>query len=309
MRISEDRSSADWLDRKEYPFEPHYVQVDGGQMHYVDEGQGEAILFVHGFPTWSFMWRGLIRDLSIKHRCIAMDHIGFGLSEKPEHWSYTPEAHARNYRKLLDHLGLSKFSLVVHDLGGPIAFAHAVDFPGRINKICVLNSCMWSLKNDEHFVKFDHKVNGPLGRMTMTSTSMGLNNLLKGMIEQKQKVASTVYSQYSGPFQKASDRLGPFGLAKGYIGSSDWLYDMWTKHDELKNVPLQVLWGIKDKLFAPTQLDKWRAHFPNADITTFPESGHMVVEEQAREVEAEMYMFMDGAAELQRVGEAIHSDF
>lgn len=308
MSIVGERSKAEWLDQNEYPFQSHYVQVDGGRMHYVDEGQGEPILFVHGFPTWSFMWRGLIKDLSVKHRCIAMDHIGFGLSDKPEHWSYTPEAHARNYRKLLEHLGLSTVSLVLHDFGGPIALSHALDFPGRVNRISLLNSFMWSLKTDEHFVKFDHKVNGPIGRMAMTATPIGLNKMLHDMVEQKQKVAQKIYPQYTGPFHKASDRLGPYGLAKSYIGSSQWLYDLWVRREAISNKPLQVVWGMKDKLMTSTHLDRWRHSWPNAEVVTFPESGHLVLEEQAREVEAAIYMFLDGQSELAHVTKAINSD-
>lgn len=308
MSVTGERSKTEWLDQSQYPFEPHYVQVDGGRMHYVDVGQGEPILFVHGFPTWSFMWRGLINDLSVKHRCIAMDHIGFGLSDKPDHWSYTPEAHARNYRKLLDHLGISTFSLVVHDFGGPIALAHAVDNPGRINRVSVLNSFLWSLKTDEHFLKFDHKVNGPIGRMAMTATPLGLNKMLHDMIEMKQKVNSKVYPQYTGPFNKASDRLGALGLAKGYVGSSQWLYDLWVRRESLAKVPFQVLWGMKDKLMTPSHMDKWRHYWPNAEFVTFPESGHLMMEEQAREVEAAIYMFLDGQLELANLNKAVMND-
>ncbi|MBC8063964.1 MAG: alpha/beta fold hydrolase [Chlorobia bacterium] len=309
MSNSSEKSKAAWLDQNQYPFPSRFCQVDGGAMHYVDEGQGEPILFVHGFPTWSFMWRGLINDLSVKHRCIAMDHIGFGLSDKPEHWSYTPEAHARNYRKLLDHLGISTFSLVVHDFGGPIALAHALDFPGRINRICAINSFMWSVKSDEHFVKFDHKVNGPIGKMALTATPIGLNKMLHDMVEMKQKVSDKIYPQYTGPFHKASDRQGPYGLAKGYIGSSQWLYDLWVRKEAIADKPVQVIWGMKDKLFTIEQLNKWRHYWPNADIVTFPESGHLVAEEQARDFEAAVYMFLDGHSELAGVTKAIHADF
>ena len=301
-------SSNEWLDQNQYPFQGKFCQVDGGSMHYIDEGAGEPIVFVHGFPTWTFMWRGLIRDLSLKHRCIAMDHIGFGLSDKPEHWSYTPEAHARNYRKLLDHLGISTFSLVVHDFGGPIALSHALDFPGRINRIVALNSFMWSLKSDDRFVKFDHKVNGPIGKLALTATQIGLNKMLHDMVSQKAKVAPAVYGQYTGPYHNSTERQGPFGLAKGYIGSSQWLYDLWVRREAISHIPLQVIWGMKDQLFTSTQLDKWRQHWPNAEVDVFGDSGHLVLEEHPREVEAAMYLFLDGHTELANTAHALDGD-
>jgi haloalkane dehalogenase len=306
MSTAAAHPQAEWLDQNLYPFESLFAHVEGGAMHYVDEGQGEPIVFVHGFPTWSFMWRGLIRDLSVKHRCIAMDHIGFGLSDKPPHWSYTPEAHARNYRKLLEHLGLTRFSLVVHDFGGPIALSHAVDFPGRINRISCLSSFMWSVKADDHFVKFDHKVNGPIGKMALTATPIGLNKMLHDMVEQKQKVSPKIYPQYTGPYHNASDRQGPFGLARGYIGSSDWLYSLWMRREELSEIPLQVIWAMKDRLFTEQELTRWRQHWPSAEFVTFPDSGHLVFEEQAAEVEAAIYMFLDGHSELASVERAVN---
>jgi len=309
MSITGDRTTAPWLDDSLYPFVSKYLQADGGRMHYIDEGQGEPIIFVHGFPTWSFMWRGLVRDLSVKHRCIAMDHIGFGLSDKPAHWSYTPEAHARNFRKLVEHLNLSTFSLVVHDIGGPIALSYALDNPGRINRICVINSFLWSLKTDPHFQRFDHRVHGPWGAFAMTATNTGLARMIRNMVVQKQKVAAKVYGQYTGPFTKAAERHGPHGLAKAYIGSCSWYYDLWARREAIAGKPIQVLWGMKDKLFSNDQLTKWRTTWPHADVVTFPESGHLVTEEQGREVEAAVYMFLDGHKELTNTSSAIFTDF
>src|SRR5688500_7798390 len=88
-----------WVDRSAYPFRSRFLEVvPGTRMHYVDEGRGDVVLFVHGTPTWSFEWRHAIRQLSRTHRCIAMDHLGFGLSDRPRDFDYTPESHARVLR-------------------------------------------------------------------------------------------------------------------------------------------------------------------------------------------------------------------
>jgi haloalkane dehalogenase len=108
-----------WVDRKAYPFEPRWLDVGEGRLHYVDEGVGPTILFVHGTPTWSFEYRHLIGGLKAKHRCVAVDHLGFGLSERPAGSAYTPEAHAHRLRAFVDKLGLNGFTLVVHDFGAP----------------------------------------------------------------------------------------------------------------------------------------------------------------------------------------------
>ena len=88
--------NAHWLDRTEYPFRPHHFHAPAGRMHYVDEGKGEVILFVHGNPSWSFLYRHLIKALSRTHRCVAPDNLGFGLSDKPADADYTPRFHSEN---------------------------------------------------------------------------------------------------------------------------------------------------------------------------------------------------------------------
>lgn len=119
-----------WLDRAEYPFAPHHFESGDGRMHYVDEGEGEPVVLVHGTPTWSFLYsRHRIRGLSRTRRVIAPGHLGFGLSEKPADALYRPEDHARRLEALLEHLGLEGITLVVHDFGGPIGLSYALRHP------------------------------------------------------------------------------------------------------------------------------------------------------------------------------------
>jgi haloalkane dehalogenase len=108
----EDRS---WLDSQAYPFVSRSLELTAGRMHYVDEGSGQAVLMIHGNPTWSFLYRHLIGRLCATHRCVAPDHLGFGLSDKPSNWSYTPAAHAHNLGRLVAHLDLRDLTLVVQD--------------------------------------------------------------------------------------------------------------------------------------------------------------------------------------------------
>src|SRR5690349_10562936 len=133
-----------WLDRQAYPFTPRRLKLAAGTVSYLDEGRGDPLLFVHGTPTWSFEYRHLIRALAPRHRCIAPDHLGFGLSERPADLPYTPEAHARVLAEFVDKLGLGRFTLVVHDFGGPIGLPLALDHPERVRGLVLLNTWMWS---------------------------------------------------------------------------------------------------------------------------------------------------------------------
>jgi haloalkane dehalogenase len=126
--------SLDWVDRNEYPFRSHYLSTEHGDLHYVDEGSGEVILFVHGNPTWSFMYRHLIKGLSAGFRCVAPDHIGFGLSDKPFDVSYLPQFHAENLERFIDRRGLKDITLVIHDWGGAIGMSYALNHPENVKR-------------------------------------------------------------------------------------------------------------------------------------------------------------------------------
>jgi len=151
-----------WLDKKEYPFNSNYFNVNGHQMHYIDEGQGETILFIHGTPSWSFDFRNVIKSLSKNYRCIAIDHIGFGLSDKPEFYDYSTQNHSWTLEKFVLYLGLNNINLVVHDFGGPIGLDFAIRNSQLIKRITVLNSWLWSSEGDPKYLKLKRILKSPL---------------------------------------------------------------------------------------------------------------------------------------------------
>ncbi len=154
----------DWIDRTQYPFRPHFLDLPVGRMHYVDEGQGAPILFVHGTPTWSFEWRHLISALAPAWRCIAPDHLGFGLSDRPRGFPYTPQAHAANLARFVDALGLDGMTLVVHDYGGPIGLPLCLEQPQRVTHLVIINSWMWSFGGDRRMVRTARLAGSRMGR-------------------------------------------------------------------------------------------------------------------------------------------------
>src|SRR3954453_13003473 len=110
-----------WLDKKLFSFKSNYTEIDAYKIHYIDEGEGAIILFVHGTPEWSFGFRDLIKPLSRTYRCIAMDHLGFGLSDKPQHADYTVKEHANRVEKFISKLKFQGIHIVATDFGGSIA--------------------------------------------------------------------------------------------------------------------------------------------------------------------------------------------
>jgi pimeloyl-ACP methyl ester carboxylesterase len=157
-------STPEWLDKVEYPFDNKTIQLQSGTMHYVDEGEGDPILFVHGTPTWSFLYREFIRDFSKTNRAIAIDHLGFGLSEKPENFLGRPQDHTKNLSEFIQKKDLRNITLVVHDFGGPIGLAAAIKQPKRIDKIVIFNTWLWETESYKEVKNIDKVVRSFLGR-------------------------------------------------------------------------------------------------------------------------------------------------
>jgi haloalkane dehalogenase len=132
-----------WLSEQLYPFESHYADIGGASVHYLDEGAGPPLLLLHGNPTWSFLYRDLIRSLSDQYRCIAPDHPGFGLGRPAPGYGYTPAEHAAVLEQLVQQLELSDVTMMVQDWGGPIGFAVATRHPERFSAFVIGNTWAW----------------------------------------------------------------------------------------------------------------------------------------------------------------------
>jgi haloalkane dehalogenase len=135
-----------FADLPEFGFEPRYREVDGLRLAHIDEGEGEPVVFVHGEPTWSFLWRKVIPPvLEAGHRCIAPDHAGFGRSDKPTDlgW-YSYDRHSELFAELLERLDLRDATVVVHDWGGPIGLRAAVEHPDRIARMVVMDTGLFT---------------------------------------------------------------------------------------------------------------------------------------------------------------------
>src|SRR5210317_837044 len=136
-----------------YPFENHFLELNGLQYHYLDEGQGEPVVMVHGNPSWSFYYRDLAKALRDRYRVIVPDHIGCGLSEKPGDggYSYTLKQRVDDLESLLEHLDIDeRITLVLHDWGGMIGMAYASRYPERIARLVILNTAAFHLPAGKH---------------------------------------------------------------------------------------------------------------------------------------------------------------
>ena len=285
-------SNATWIDRNDYPFASHYFQTPAGRMHYLDEGSGSPVVMVHGTPTWSYLYRDLIRKISRHHRVIAADNLGFGLSDKPEGWSYRPQDHARNLELLIGHLGLRDITLVVHDFGGPIGLSYAVAHPQNVARLVLFNTWMWSLRGNTMVEKGSGFFGGGLGKFLYTKMNFSPKVLLKSFYGDKSKLTPNIHRHYLAPFASSSDRMSTWIFAKELIGSSDWFNGLWENRGRIASIPALLLWGMKDPSFDKEALARWKGLFLDATVMEFPDAGHFVQEEAPEKAAAAVEKFI-----------------
>lgn len=269
-----------WIDREEYPFTSNYLELEMGRMHYVDEGEGPVLLMVHGNPSWSFLYRKMIEGLSDSYRCVAMDHIGFGLSDKPYDWTYLPQAHAENLEQLIKHLGLKDITLVVQDWGGPIGLSYAVENPENVKGLIIMNTWMWSVKGDKHYERFSGFMGGPMGRFLIRRFNFFVKGVMKKATGDKSKLTKPIHDHYKRPLGSPKERKGCWVFPKQIIGASEWLDTLWNQRDNIATKPALLLWGEKDIAFRQKELNRWKELFVDPTVHTFAETGHFVQEEQ-----------------------------
>jgi pimeloyl-ACP methyl ester carboxylesterase len=212
-----------WLDRTMYPFASKFLALPAARMHYVDEGRGDPILFVHGTPTWSFEYRHLIRALSPTHRCVAVDQLGFGLSERPRDFAYTPEAHAAVLAEFVDRLALDRFTLVVHDYGGPIGLPLALAERSRVTRIVLLNTWMWPFDDDRGMVRRGRIAGGAFGAWMYRHLNVSLRVLMPSAYGDRAKLTPYIHRHYLEVFRDKDARVQVLHApARAINGSRDY---------------------------------------------------------------------------------------
>lgn len=276
-------SQPTWLNKTLFPFESKWITVDGETLHYIDEGSGDVILFAHGTPEWSFGYRDLIKSLRSRFRCVAVDMLGFGLSEKKPESNYTCEAHAARLASVIEKLQLKNITIVANDFGGGISVAYAINNPYNIKALVLFNTWMWSLKNDKHYAQPAKVMNSWFGRMLYFTFNAPINIIMPSAYGNKKLLTPAIHAHYKNALPKG-DRLAAYTFAKELMDASDWWQSLWDRADVLKEKKILFFWGMKDKFIPPKELEKWRSKFPEAKVILFDDAGHFVQEEKPEEM-------------------------
>jgi len=294
-----------WLDTDEYPFGSNRFETADGVMHYVDEGDEDAppVLFLHGNPTWSFMYRAFVRELSDDYRCVAPDYLGFGLSDKPRDWSYLPSDHSRHVEGLVDELGLEDVTLVMHDYGGPIGTRYAVDNPGNVAAIAPMNTFAWPVEDRLRARIFSATVGGRVGRVLIDRANLFATGVMRmGFGDRpwipagRDELPEELHRQYLMPLAKPAERKGTWVFPRELTGSTDWFADIWGRADVLSGKPGFVAWGVNDPAFSEADADRWLSALGDTEYRGY-EASHYIPEQRGAEIAPVLNDFLEDRVE------------
>jgi cis-3-alkyl-4-acyloxetan-2-one decarboxylase len=261
----------------------------GLKLHYLDEGSGEPVVMLHGNPTWSFYFRHLVDALRGSHRVIVPDHIGCGLSDKPDdsRYTYTLASRVDDLELLLDHLGLYReLTLVMHDWGGLIGMAYAARHPERIARLVVSNTAAFhkpSAKSMPRALAICRNLS--VGAFLVR----GLNLFCNGTAWigcKQQPMTRELRQAYIAPYDSWGHRIAILRFVQDIpLSPADRGYELvsWVQDrlGALRAVPMLLLWGMKDFVFDHHFLEEWTRRFPEARVHRFPQAGHYVFEDEA----------------------------
>jgi len=276
-----------------YPFQTAQLPVPGAVMSYVDEGSGSPVLLVHGNPTWSFYYRRLIPALSRQQRVIAPDHIGCGLSTKPQHYPYTLATHIENLGRLIDQLNVAQIDLVLHDWGGAIGLGWAVRNPERVRRIVLLNTAAflspripWRIALCRYPILGDLAVRG-LNAFAAAATFMAVERPME----------PAVRDGFLFPYRSWADRVAIQHFVRDIPLSPR--HPTWALIDAidrdlllLRDRPMLILWGGRDWCFSDYFLADWLTRFPAAEVARFDDAGHYLLEDAHAEVVPRVVRFL-----------------
>jgi haloalkane dehalogenase len=276
-------------DPRLFPFTSRWFDSRVGKVHYIDEGVGDPILFLHGNPTWSFLYRGIVIRLRKKFRCIAVDYPGFGLSARPDGYDYTPREHAGIVRDLVRDLDLRKLTIMGQDWGGPIGMRVALDEVSRLRALVMGNTWFWPLDS------WQSKTFAYVMSMAPMQTQILNRNFFVERIMPmgvKHRLADEVMHHYREAMPTPTSRMGAAEFPVQLMGARPWLAELEAGvRDELANVPLLLTWGMHDLMFSRTFMERFRETFRHATVQRL-DAKHYIQEDAPKEIAEAIESFL-----------------
>ena len=280
-----------------FPFEPRFQQVaDDVRLHYVEQGEGAPVLLLHGNPTWSYIYRRFIPPLAeAGHRAIAVDHMGFGRSDRPPgHERYTLRSHVENLLAFIRELDLKEVTLVMQDWGGPIGFGAAIEESERIARLVIMNTGVGVFPSGTPMPFHEPFKQRGLGEMLALGGNMFVEAMFGGM--RPESATPLVAEAYRAPFPDYYSRVPILAFARDVpVGhehpTAPYISEIAAKIVDLK-LPTLVAWGMKDRVFPPFLLEFWKGVYPHAEVVEFPDGRHYIQEDEPDAIVSRLLEFL-----------------
>ncbi|NTX04603.1 alpha/beta fold hydrolase [Myxococcus sp. CA040A] len=285
------------IPRAMFDAEHRFVDLpSGARIHYVDEGTGDTLLFLHGNPSWSFQWRDLIRGLRGSYRCVALDYPGFGLSTAPPGFGFTPGEQSRVLEEFAEHLGLRDVTLVMQDWGGPIGTHFAARRPELVQRVILGSTWAWKTSTSEPRGMWSVIAGGPIGAFAQHHFNAIASFGLKDSIVRE--LPRDVRDVYLRPFQPLERR----GIATFYPGQITKAHTFFEEVEAglpaLVHKPALIFWALDDPGFPQADRVRWEQTFPSHHTIELANAHHFFFEDHADTVVSEIRAFM--SSELAR---------
>jgi haloalkane dehalogenase len=275
-----------WVNDELFPFASHFADVRGAEVHYIDEGEGPVFLCLHGNPTWSFLYRHVVRGLRDQFRCIAVDYPGFGLSTAPVGYRYTIAEHARVVEGFIEHLDLRDVTVMVQDWGGPIGFWVATHHPERFRAFVIGNTWAWPISGDRATEWFSKALGsaGP-GGLLVKRADIFTNVFMRGGIKRK-KLSLDERFMYQRPHPTPESRVPVHVMPREILAARDLLTEVEDGLGQVADKPALIVWGDKDQAFRRPQRLRWERTFPNHRTEILHGASHYIQEDAPDEIVA-----------------------
>jgi haloalkane dehalogenase len=263
-----------WVDETMFPFQSRFVGIDGHTVHYIDEGSGPTLLFLHGNPTWSFVYRDVIRSLRDEFRCVAVDYPGFGLSSAAPGYRYLPADQAKVIASFVDTLGLNGATLVAHDWGGPIGLAAVGHRPAVFDALVLTNTWAWPIAAP-HVQILSYVMGGPLGRLLIRQFNLFVNAMIPAG-HRLRKPTGDEMTHYQKALASPERRDASAVFPRHITASRAFLAEIEAGLPDLAALPALIIWGTADVAFGNSELRRWERTFTNHHTEIIEGAGHFV---------------------------------
>ena len=273
-----------WVNDELFPFESRFADIGGAQVHYIDEGEGPVLLCLHGNPTWSFLYRHIVRGLRDQFRCIAVDYPGFGLSTAPAGYRYTTAEHARVVEGFIENLDLREVTLMVQDWGGPIGFWVATRHPDRFRAFVIGNTWAWPISGDRATEWFSKTLGSAgVGGALVRRADIFTNLFMRGGVRRKKLTVDERF-MYRRPHPTPESREPVHVMPREILAASDLLTEVERGLERVADKPALIVWGDKDPAFREPQRLRWERTFPDHRTVILRGASHYIQEDAPDEI-------------------------